>query len=176
MRVIRRAALAAILPGLLAAPASAQAPQQGPQDCSAPEHRQFDFWLGEWNVTNPAGQPAGRNRITSILKNCVLLEEWTGAGGSSGRSYNVWSRADRRWYQTWVDDRGDLLMLTGGSRDGAMVLEGSTPAQGGGTTLHRVTWSLIDGDPRRVRQLWEQSRDNGTTWTIAFDGTYTRRS
>jgi hypothetical protein len=27
-----------------------------------------------------------------------------------------------------------------------------------------------------VRQLWEQSSDGGATWTVAFDGTYTKRA
>jgi hypothetical protein len=38
---------------------------------------------------------------------------------------------------------------------------------------HRITWTpLPEG---RVRQFWENSRDEGKTWSVAFDGTYVRR-
>ena len=39
--------------------------------------------------------------------------------------------------------------------------------------MQRITWErLPDG---RVRQLWESSKDGGTTWTVAFDGYYAKR-
>ena len=44
--------------------AAAQTPGNAPAPCAAAEHRQFDFWIGEWDVTNPAGAVAGKNRIT----------------------------------------------------------------------------------------------------------------
>ena len=176
MRLDTRAigpALAVLLTIGLAGAAAAQQPQR--PDCSAAEHRQFDFWVGEWDVTTPGGQAAGTNRITRILKNCVLLEEWSGAGGGSGRSFNAWSRADGRWHQTWVDDAGTLLQLSGGLRDGRMILEGESKGRNGAIVKNRITWSVIAGDGNRVRQLWENSTDGGSTWTTAFDGTYTRK-
>ena len=42
----------------------AQAPS--PQPCSTAEHRQFDFWVGDWVVHNPQGQQVGTNRIEKI--------------------------------------------------------------------------------------------------------------
>ncbi|HET7704523.1 MAG TPA: hypothetical protein VFM36_00410, partial [Thermoanaerobaculia bacterium] len=50
----------------------------GAAPCDRPEHRQFDFWAGEWTVTTPDGKTAGTNRITKIAGGCALLEEWTG--------------------------------------------------------------------------------------------------
>ena len=32
-----------------------------PAPCTAPEHRQFDFWIGEWPVKTPDGKVAGAN-------------------------------------------------------------------------------------------------------------------
>ena len=32
-----------------------------------------------------------------------------------------------------------------------------------------------EGDLDEVRQLIEQSKDNGQTWTVTFDGTYKRK-
>lgn len=137
--------------------------------CSTPEHRQFDFWLGEWEVRDPQGEVVGRNHITPLFDGCGLREEWTGAKGLRGTSLNVFADDRGSWHQTWVDSHGTLLQLDGGLRDGAMVLTG--PA--GDSGRHRITWSVIDGNPDLVRQLWETS-DDGETWTVAFDGRYHR--
>ncbi|MDH3459056.1 MAG: hypothetical protein OER90_19620, partial [Gemmatimonadota bacterium] len=56
-----------------------QGEQQQAGPCSAPEYRQFDFWLGTWNVETKDGKTAGTNHITQILNGCALREEWTGA-------------------------------------------------------------------------------------------------
>jgi hypothetical protein len=109
-----------------------------------------------------------------MLKDCVIHEEWMGAGGGKGESFNIWSRADRMWHQSWVSDAGVLLLLTGELKDGAMVLEGDSK-QGGETVKNRITWSRVDDDPDRVRQHWTISKDGGATWTTAFDGIYKRR-
>jgi hypothetical protein len=34
-----------------------------PRPCTAPLHRQFDFWVGAWDVIGANGQFAGTNRI-----------------------------------------------------------------------------------------------------------------
>jgi hypothetical protein len=137
--------------------------------CSEPEHRQFDFWLGEWEVRDPEGTLVGHNRISRLFDGCGLLEEWRGVSGLRGTSLNVYAAGRGHWHQTWVDAGGTLLLLDGGLRDGAMVLEGTTP----GPRHHRISWSLVDGDPDRVRQLWETSPD-GQAWSVLFDGRYKR--
>jgi hypothetical protein len=43
-------------------------------------YNQFDFWVGEWNVYGKNGQLARTSKITEILDNCVILEEWTSDG------------------------------------------------------------------------------------------------
>jgi hypothetical protein len=141
-----------------------------PPPCSAPEHRQFDFWVGDWDVFDPSGKKVGTNSIKLALNKCALHESWTGTG-MSGNSYNIYFAPEQRWHQTWVDDRGTLLELNGRFEDGKMVLSGEGPAAtGGGRAKHRITWSKLEGG--RVRQLWESSGDGGATWTVAFDGTY----
>jgi hypothetical protein len=45
---------------------------------------------------------------------------------------------------------------------------------GGKKALQRITWSQLPGG--KVRQFWESSTDGGKTWTVAFDGTYIRKS
>jgi hypothetical protein len=125
--------------------------------CSRREYRQFDFWVGEWDG------------------GCALREEWQGAGGGTGTSLNIFDATTGRWHQTWVGSDGLLLQLDGAMKDGSMELTGSTISANGARTLHRIRWTPLGGQPARVRQLWESSTDGGRTWSVAFDGTYTRK-
>jgi hypothetical protein len=145
----------------------ADAPQAA-SPCASPEHRQFDFWIGEWEVTLPDGRVAGHNRITPILSGCALREEWTGAKGNQGTSLNAWDPDARRWRQTWVDQSGTVLLLAGAFEGGKMVLQ-----SGDGASRQRITWTPMDNG--RVRQLWDSSADGGRTWKVEFDGTYKKQ-
>lgn len=159
-------AVAAML-ALVVAPCTAGAQQP----CSTPEHRQFDFWAGTWEVTAKE-RVAGRNEITVEEGGCVLHEHWTGAGGSTGQSFNVYDAGAALWHQFWVDNSGTVLHLTGRFESGAMRLAGATVGRDGGTVRQRLTFTPNpDGT---VRQLWEQSPD-GATWSPVFDGLYRRK-
>jgi hypothetical protein len=136
----------------------------GAAPCETPEHRQFDFWAGEWTVTTPNGQTAGTNRITKIAAGCALLEEWTGARGMTGKSLNIYDASRGVWHQTWVDSTGTLLTIEGRFENGAMRLSSAG---------NRITWTPLDGGD--VRQLWEQSKDGGKTWAVVFDGRYRKK-
>jgi hypothetical protein len=135
--------------------------------------RQFDFWLGDWDVRDASGKLVGRNRITRAHGGCALEEQWSGNGGVTGSSLNAYDAERSRWHQTWVDNTGGLLLLEGGLRDGRMVMTGQAAATAGSAPAsQRISWQpLPDG---RVRQLWESSAD-GSAWSVVFDGYYTRR-
>jgi hypothetical protein len=168
-------ALAALALALSAASASAQSLPSAPaKSCESSEHRQFDFWLGHWEVFGPAGKKVGENRIEAIADGCALLEQWSGNGGVTGKSLNIYDAVDSRWHQTWVDSSGTLLILAGQLVDRSMVMSmsGPNPTDPKTTVLQRITWTpAADGS---VRQLWELSRDAGKTWTVLFDGRYVR--
>lgn len=140
--------------------------------CAAPEFRQFDFWKGEWDVTSQ-GHPAGHSRIEVILDGCVILENWRGAKGGEGKSFNTFNVSSGHWEQFWVDGSGTPLHLIGGIIEGNMVLNGQQPkpnADTGLTQRERITWTPnADGS---VRQLWQTSNDDGKTWAVTFDGLY----
>jgi hypothetical protein len=160
-----------------AAALSAQAPAVAapPAPCQAAEHRQFDFWIGHWDVYGPAGKKVGENLIEPFANGCGLIEHWTGGGGVTGKSLNMYDATDRQWHQTWVDSGGTRLLLDGQFKDGKMVLgsEGPDPAKPGATLRQRISWS-VNADAS-VRQLWETSGDGGKTWTTAFDGKSVKR-
>ncbi len=153
---------------------STAAPGTKPAPCSAPQHRQFDFWLGDWTVRDPAGRDVGQNHLEAAHGGCVMLERWEGRGNFTGSSLTAYDAALRRWHQTWMDSQGAVMELDGGLVDGSMVLEGDSPDLTAGTTAHnRLTWTALpDG---RVRQWWQQSSDGGKSWATVFDGYYTRK-
>jgi hypothetical protein len=140
--------------------------------CDSPEHRAFDFWLGEWQVHTAAGKLAGVNRISSEYNGCVVHERYETGRGYSGESLNTFDAGRKVWHQTWVDTSGTLLVLEGGLRNGSMVLEGQTTGADAQVTRHRITWTPnADGS---VRQLWESTDAKGQ-WAVASDGKYTRK-
>jgi tetratricopeptide (TPR) repeat protein len=141
-----------------------------------PEARQFDFWVGDWDVTN-AGAPAGTSRIEKMVGDCVIFESWSGLNGYVGKSFNVYDPVKKRWQQTWVDITGRITEYYGEFRDGDLhyLSESVSTGPDGKTqrTLGRMIFYNLGKD--QVRQLWEQSTDEGKTWTVAFDGLYTRK-
>ena len=149
--------------------AVAAAESAPPAPCSEPEARQFDFWLGEWEV-HAKGKVVGHNRITRIHGGCTLLEEYdTLPGRYEGRSFNYYDAADGSWHQVWVDSGGTRLHLRGGFADDRMIMAGER-ATADGPLTDRITW--IDSLDGTVRQVWDQSRDGGVTWQTVFDGRY----
>jgi hypothetical protein len=160
--------------GILASLVIAAALQQGaaPPPCSAAEYRQFDFWVGDWNVRTPDGRQVGTNEVTRELGGCIVHEHWAGVGNMKGESLNTWSPTRKLWHQTWVDDRGGFLLLDGTWTGTAMVLSGDRSEPDGRTTRQRITWEPHAGT---VRQVWESSNDAGKTWTTVFDGLYERK-
>lgn len=139
--------------------------------CRSPEHRQFDFWIGTWEVRDTAGQVTGHNEIRRVAGGCALYEDWRGVEGGGGVSINTYDAERGLWTQRWVGV-GATLWLEGGLENGAMVLAGTSPRRTPrGAVLDRITWTpLADG---RVRQVWDLSFDSGETWTRSFIGFYT---
>ena len=144
-----------------------------PWRCESAAYRQFDFWIGEWEVNDARGRRLGTNRIESILGGCVLAESWEGTSGSRGRSLNAYDPGDNKWHQSWFDNEGTILNIAGGIINGEMVMEGERRLADGTRQLERITWTPnADGT---IRQLWQSSRDQGMRWTVVFEGVYTRR-
>lgn len=143
-----------------------------------PEFRRFDFWIGEWDVRgagqNPALPPAA-STIELVLEGCALLENYTTIG-YSGKSFTFYDAARRRWQQTYVDSTGTLMEFHGAFREaGVLALEADILAPGTPqATKNRLTFFRKGAD--EVRQLWEQSSDDGATWAVVFDGTYLRKN
>jgi hypothetical protein len=142
--------------------------EQAAGSCHGAVHREFDFWVGTWDVRSEDGGLLGRNEITRIAHGCGLLENWHGADGGEGMSINTWDRGLGKWTQRWVG-AGSVLWLEGGLDEGRMVLGGVRKTRAG-PVQDRITWTpLPEG---RVSQVWEISADGGKSWRLLFAGYY----
>jgi hypothetical protein len=159
------------LPLLAALLATAPAAAAAAGACDGPEFRQFDFWVGDWEVFGTDGKLAGVNQITREYGGCVIHEHYSTSRGYAGESLNIYDAGRKVWHQSWVDSSGTLLLLDGGLQGRDMVLEGNLTDARGAVTRQRITWTPnADGT---VRQLW-QAADAKGEWTVLFDGTYRR--
>jgi hypothetical protein len=152
---------------------SAQAP------CSRSEYRQFDFWIGEWEVFGLKGNKAGDSRISIILDSCVILEEWTGTSNQgftyTGKSFNSYNAATKQWQQTWTDNTGNTTeFLRGEGSDGKIVYYADkVTGPDGKNFMRRLTFTKLSND--KVRQFGEMSNDGGATWITEYDLEYRRK-
>jgi hypothetical protein len=136
--------------------------------CAASVHRQFDFWIGDWDTfdTDAPGKPSvARNKVESILGGCVVREDYRQADGMQGESYTIYDATRKVWHQSWVTNRGELLILEGTKQGSRLVLSG-TRRDEKGEQLLQVSW---EPQGRDVREIARASRDGGKTWTPLFD-------
>jgi len=136
--------------------------------CLPSAYREFDFWVGDWDVFD-AGSPivgngmVARARVDLILGGCVLREDYQGADGHKGQSFTIFDGSRKVWHQSWVTNRGELLLIEGKIEHGTMVLSGEDRAKG---ALVRGAWKLEKGN---VRETAVTSTDGGKTWKPWFD-------
>ena len=142
--------------------------------CSSAAHRQFDFWVGEWNVYSTAADTiVGYSHIKNILNDCVIEENWTSKNGWQGKSFNTYNSVDSTWNQVWVDQSGATYHFSGTFHDNIMDYAGQTSGPKG-TSHFTMTFTYNEKD-KSIRQVWKQSTDAGESWKTIFDGTYRRK-
>lgn len=138
-----------------------------------PEAREFDFWVGEWDVYNPQGQQTGTSVILRFAGGCGILENWTDRFGGTGKSLNFYDEEAGKWFQYWIGAKGGPLRYSGIYKDKAIRYEGESVSKDGKRTLMRLTFFNVDANT--VRQFAETSNDEGKTWTTSYDFKYVRR-
>ncbi len=138
------------------------------------EYRQLDFWIGDWDTfetDTPGGPSVARARIEPIVNGCALHEIYEQNDGLIGDSILSYDPVRKHWQQTWVTNRGSLMVLAGDFKDGALVLEGEAHLKDGKTVMQRITWKA---QGKGVREFAVMSKDGGKTWTPAFDVLFLR--
>lgn len=135
--------------------------------CSTPEFHQFDFWIGDWDAfsVDKPSKPEARLRVERILGGCVLREDYQGVDGHKGQSFSIYDASKGSWHQTWVTNRGELLLLDGSFRNNEMVLSGADLEHGKIRKIRGVWKPERDG----VRETAVRSVDGGRSWEPWFD-------
>ena len=168
---MRGFAVAALAVTLTASATAQTAPP--PPACATPEHRQFDFWLGQWDVfRTDTDQLVAHSLIEKLYAGCAVRENWMPIGGTGGGSLNSWRPAEKRWLQTWTDSGNNWNEYAGGIEGGMMVLAGKSVSVAGKATPVRMTYEAKpDGS---VVQTGYQSADGGKTWWLTYQYAYRR--
>jgi hypothetical protein len=140
---------------------------------AVPGGHAFDFWVGDWDVTNAGGQTLGTNRIERDMNGFLIREHWQSANGGEGKSFAYYILSEQRWRHIWVADNGWVTERDATPTERGVRLEGDTIDPGKPRVRSREL--LERNDDGTLRQFIEQSTDGGATWTTTFDGIYRRR-
>jgi putative intracellular protease/amidase len=141
--------------------------------CSEAERRQFDFWIGDWDVSwDKNGK--GTNVIKSTLDGCVIVENFDGNPGMRlrGMSVSTYNAKLSKWQQTWVDNEGSYMDFTGEFKDGKMILQRKAVINRK-EAIQRMVWYNITKD--KLDWNWERSEDDGKTWNVLWKIAYIRK-
>ncbi|KAA0226049.1 hypothetical protein EDS67_21025 [candidate division KSB1 bacterium] len=155
------------------APALAQTGSAFPPACQSAEARQFDFWLGEWNIVQEILQADGTwlkldaaTKVSRALDGCALLESWEGkvlffwegmktAELLRGMSVRAYDAEKKKWSLHWMDTRHPQFA----------VFEGSF-ANGIGTFLRATT--TAQHQPRLTRIMFSEITASSVRWELAI--------
>jgi hypothetical protein len=139
-------------------------------NCCTESHKQFDFWVGDWNVYDKSGKKVGENKIEKLENECIVSENWKGSTGDSGRSYNYYNLADSTWNQVWISSTGNNLVLKGKAGKNKMVLKSKLIENAKGTYYNQITWTKNEDDS--VTQIWEVLNEHEHPISTSFEGIY----
>ncbi len=141
-----------------------------------PEAKKFDFWVGEWDVFSQQNQKVGDSKIEKILKNAVILENWTGLNGYTGKSFNIYDMDKKKWNQYWVDQNSVPVYFEGNydSLKNAIVYFSYDHAKDESPFVRRLTFFNLG--PDKVRQFSQRTTDDGKTWSTEYDLIYVRKN
>jgi hypothetical protein len=141
-----------------------------PPNCNAAaEYHQLDFWIGDWDTfetDTPGTASAARTHVDAIAQGCAIHELYEQTDGLIGDSILSYDPVRKQWQQTWVTNRGAIMVIVGNFKDGALVLEGEVHLKDGKTVMQRITWKTQD---KGVREWAVLSKDSGKTWAPSFD-------
>ena len=133
-------------------------------------YREFDFWVGEWDVF-ANNQKVGTSNVKILQNGCIVEENWA-TPVQTAQSFNFYNPVTKKWHQSYMDSAGGNWMMDGEYKDGALRYEGFIYSPQGQTPVRMTFYNL---GPDKVRQTAETSADGGKTWTQGWDGLYVRR-
>lgn len=143
--------------------------------CSTEEYKQFDFWVGIWDVYDTKDKLIGTNSVVQMPNACTIQENWESkVGPSKGTSYNYYDVKDNSWNQLWIDNVGGILKLKGKLVGKNMILKSEITKGKNGDIYNQITFfNNTDGT---VTQLWEVLDKNHKVLQELFRGKYIKNT
>lgn len=162
--------------------------------CSGAAHRQFDFWVGDWEVEQEILTREGsylelpaRSSVRRVLDGCALLERWQGRvqffwegmpepeplEGLSVRSYD---EEIGGWRIHWMDSRDPTFgpPFVGGFDGDTGTFTRETVGRDGAVLMSRIRFVRLDAE--RVDWDLSVSTDAGASWTALWRMRFRRAS
>jgi hypothetical protein len=141
---------------------------------SNPESRQFDFWLGDWAITNANGSNEASSRVYLALGQYLVVESWDDGRNHKGENLFAYNADDKTWHGMFADNQGRVHVFTGNVSGGRAEFYGPSQGPSGEAVLNRIR--VVRLATNKVEQSWEKSTDNGASWTVVFKGEYARKA
>jgi hypothetical protein len=136
--------------------------------CSGPAYHELDFFVGNWVVTDKLGKQFATDRVSKEYGGCVIWEQWFGARGSHGAGYSGYVPTRHVWVQTFMDDRGTVLVFEGGPAGASFSISGPSYPKPGAIEQNHVIFRTL---PQRVvEEYWTVWDDGNKTSRVIFDG------
>ena len=183
--------MAGLLLSLWAVPLMGQPRDEKTPACPAPEARQFDFWIGDWDVQNWHRNPQtpgdatwydtgmATNRVYAILDGCAIVEHWLGRlsyGNVQGFSVRAYDPVEKVWVLVlyWPGPTGGTFgTLQGIFQHGrGEFFNDYTNAEG---LRVENRYSFSDITPTSLRWDAATSTDGRNTWKPGWIMEFTRR-
>lgn len=137
-------------------------------------HTDFSFWVGDWDLETKVGQRVGRTSVVLQHNGFALTETWRLEGGRRGTTLTFYDPREDVWKQTLVSNKGRINYLTGRFEDGTMLLSGDFVTRDGQHGLRKI-WMTPKGADQTVEYRVSESRDDGASWDVVFEGRWLPR-
>jgi tetratricopeptide (TPR) repeat protein len=142
-----------------------------------PRNHDFDFWIGDWSCYRTGTQVlSGYSHVETIAGGCAILENYSSTQAYTGKSFNFYDTASRKWQQDWIGSGGPAdrqHFYNGEFNNGAMHFIYETTNPKGEKIKGNFIFYFIDRDT--VRQYQDVMDDNGKTISVTYDLTYLRK-
>ena len=139
----------------------------------------FLFWVGKWEAkwVDGQGNPGtGTNHISLITGDKVLHENFqilTGPNaGFLGTSISVFNPNTKMWHQTWMDNQGGNIVLTGEVVGDKRIFKTAIQNINGQQIQSRMVFFNIQSN--QFTWDWERSTDGGKTWNLNWRIEYSK--
>lgn len=168
-----RSSLLAVFALFAGATAAHAQNRTGTSPCAAdPNYQRLAFWIGDWDVFDSTGTHYATQRVTAVLDGCAVVAEWASKAGDKGIGLSAYDPKTKEWKQVYTSNQipapsSFKIRTSDPSYDGPGVrfIPVLDPRS---DTIDQTRITIVPLSDHRAVQIFEDSRDAGKTWHVAF--------